>query len=185
MGRDLSALLGTPDEEQAQTSTGNDAAPIPAVIHEQDLAALLGISRTRLSNLARDGVLPKLGKPYRSHYGTRAAIGAYCERLRAHAQQAGRPVAQSNEELREQKIRVARAQAEALEQKNAIAAGELVRADEVRREWTRVLADLRSGLLSVTSRVGASLPHLTAHDLSCLDSEIRSALQGLADDNHD
>jgi hypothetical protein len=39
-----------------------------------------------------------------------------------------------------------------------------------------VLRTVRAGMLAVSSRAGARLPHLTAHDLAVLDTEVREVL---------
>jgi len=59
----------------------------------------------------------------------------------------------------------------------------LVKSSEVERAWAAVLRDVRAAMLAVPSRCGATLPHLTAHDIAELDREIRNALEGLADGN--
>lgn len=167
MSRNLDALLGQ-DQDKA----------IPATCDEPTLAALLGISRTRTSTLARDGVISRIA---RGRYDTRAAVRAYCENLRFHAARAGRPSEASGDELKAEKLRLTRAQAEKAEAAAALARGDLVKAEEVRREWEGVLRDLRAALLAVPSRVGAVLPHLAPHDLAEIDREIRATLEGLAD----
>ena len=60
--------------------------------------------------------------------------------------------------------------------------GALLEADAVAREWSDVLRQVRAGVLAVTSRVRAQLPHLTAHDAGVLDRELRQVLTALADD---
>jgi phage terminase Nu1 subunit (DNA packaging protein) len=59
----------------------------------------------------------------------------------------------------------------------------MVRAADVEREWANVLRDVRSTMLSVPSRVGSKLAHLSAHDVAEIDSEIKAALEGLANGN--
>lgn len=59
--------------------------------------------------------------------------------------------------------------------------GALLAADAVAREWVDVLRQVRAGVLAVTSRVRAQLPHLTAHDARVIDQELHQALAGLAD----
>jgi hypothetical protein len=41
---------------------------------------------------------------------------------------------------------------------------------------------VRAGVLAVTSRVRARLPHLTSSNLAVLDDELRQALTALVDD---
>jgi hypothetical protein len=59
----------------------------------------------------------------------------------------------------------AKAQADLAELKAAQAAGSLLNAEAVEREWSDVLGTVRAGMLAVPSRAGARLPHLTGHDL--------------------
>jgi terminase small subunit / prophage DNA-packing protein len=60
--------------------------------------------------------------------------------------------------------------------------GAVLDAEAVAREWADVLRQVKAGVLAVTSRVRARLPHLTAHDAGVLDEELRQALAALADD---
>jgi len=62
--------------------------------------------------------------------------------------------------------------------------GELLDADDVAREWSTILRDVRAGVLAVTSRVRARLPHLTAEDVGALDDELRQALAMFAEGSH-
>ncbi len=54
--------------------------------------------------------------------------------------------------------------------------GSLLEAEAVEHEWSDVLRTVRAGMLAVPSRVAQRLPHLTAHDVSEIDSEIRAVL---------
>src|SRR5580704_15303061 len=75
-----------------------------------------------------------------------------------------------------QRARLAKAQAELVETKGRKLRGELVDAAEVESAWSGVLRTVRAGVLAVPSRCAQRLPHLTAHDVTEIDSEIRSAL---------
>ena len=59
--------------------------------------------------------------------------------------------------------------------------GELVEAEAVAREWAAVLRAVRAGVLAVTSRVRAQLPHLSPGDAEVIDRELRAALRALAE----
>jgi phage terminase Nu1 subunit (DNA packaging protein) len=61
--------------------------------------------------------------------------------------------------------------------------GELVEAVAVQAEWSDVLRTVRAGLLAVPSRVAARLPHLSKHDMSEIDNEIRAALGEIGADH--
>lgn len=142
------------------------------------LADWFGISATRVRDLVRDGTIPKAGH---GKYDLRACLTAYLAHLRHHAARAGRPPADSSPEARTAKERLTEAQARLAEAKADQAAGKLLDAAEVERTWTGIVRDVRAGLLAVPSRVGASLPHLTAHDVAMLDRELRAAMEALSD----
>ena len=59
-------------------------------------------------------------------------------------------------------------------------AGRLLPADEVQATWTAHLSDCRKRLLTIASRCGARLSHLTRAEVDIIDREIRDALQELA-----
>jgi hypothetical protein len=74
------------------------------------------------------------------------------------------------------KARLLAAQADLAETKAKAARGELLDAAEVEAEWSGVLRTVRAGMLAVPSRAAARLPHLSAHDLSEIDTEVRAVL---------
>lgn len=149
-------------------------------VGEGVIADHLGISSARVRQLVRDGTIPKIG---RAKYDLRAVIRAYCERLREQASKAGgRPPSDPSPEARSARERLTEAQARLAEVKADAAAGKLLPADDIERAWAGILRDLRSALLAIPSRVGATLPHLTAHDVATLDRELKAALAALADD---
>jgi phage terminase Nu1 subunit (DNA packaging protein) len=80
-----------------------------------------------------------------------------------------------------EKIRLANAQAVKVELQNAQARKELLPAKAVEAEWSAILRDVRAGMLAIPSRVQQRLPHLSAHDVSEIDREIRDALSELAE----
>ena len=150
---------------------GPVTAPVDTMT-EAALGDLLGLSARRVRQLVTEGVLTK-------PLHRRDSVRAYCGWLR---EKASRGVAVMDD-LKAEKIRQAREAADKLALQNAAARGELVRASEVESAWSNVLRDVRSMMLAVPSRCGASLPHLTAHDVAAIDGEIKSALRGLADDD--
>jgi hypothetical protein len=64
-----------------------------------------------------------------------------------------------------------------------IQAGKLLAEDVVRREWSSILGNLKSGMLAVPSRCGARLGHLTAGDIAEIDAEVRTVLAQLGGDS--
>lgn len=152
----------------------------PDVIHESELADLLGITANRIRTLTRDGVLHRTAP---ARYSRREAVRDYCANLRKYAGRSGRPTLADSDPLKVEKLRLAKEQADALELKNAASRSEMVKADLVERAWSGILRDLRAALLAVPSRVGSRLPSLAAHDIAEIDAEIRATLEGLADGN--
>lgn len=140
-----------------------------------DLCALLGITHGALSGLVKRELAVKLGH---DSYDLGATVAAYVAHLRGTA--SGRGGEEQIVSLTAERARLARAQAESAEIKNAALRRELVPAAEVAREWGEALRAVRSRLLAVPSRVQAALPHLAASDMVTLDRELRSALEDLA-----
>lgn len=181
-------LMGTSrNDDSGQSAAGGPAAPegppepIPAITDESGMAALLGIGASQIRTKARDGILIRSG---RGRYDVRASLARYLAQLRDAASRGGRQgQEEANRDLKAESIRVKRAQADAQELKNAASRGELLEATAVERQWASILRDVRAGLLAVPSRVGAKLPHLTAHDLAEIDREIRRSLERLSDGN--
>lgn len=170
---DWDELLDGPRPEEPSNPLG-----LPA-LDERALAELTGLSLSQVRTKAREGVFVRSA---RGRYDAAASVRAYIGKLRESAARAGRPSA-GGDELKVEKLRLTRAQAEREETRVARERGELVSAEAVAREWSSILADVRAALLAVPSRFAASQPHLSAHDIATLGEEIRRALEGLADGN--
>lgn len=125
---------------------------IPPELTESGLATLLGVGASRIRTLARDGVLVRSGK---GRFDTRKSLQGYLENLRVHAARAGRPT-EGGDALKKAKTRLAEAQAAKAELQNAALRAELVESSAVQREWQNILRDVRSTVLAVPSRVGAT-----------------------------
>lgn len=170
---DLSDILG---DDPPSPDTPPNAAALPVTVHESELAALLGVTRQAIGEHVRSGVITRAG---RARFDLVKSVSAYCAHLRKHAARAGRP-SDGGDNLKAERLRLTRAQAEAQEQKNRLAAGDLVPVAEVRREWVTAATDLRNALLAVPGRLQARLG-LTAEQSEAADAEIRLALETLAD----
>jgi phage terminase Nu1 subunit (DNA packaging protein) len=140
------------------------------------LADLLGLTANRVNVLVRQGHIPRVSK---GRFDRREAVRGYCEHIRKQA--SGRGAA--NPELTEQKTRLAREQADKAEMQNAIARHELIPAADVEREWSAILRDVRAALLALPSRLQQRLGHLTTHDMTVFDREIRDVLSEIANGN--
>jgi phage terminase Nu1 subunit (DNA packaging protein) len=142
-----------------------------------DLAGIVGINRRNLQTLVERGVLTRVT---RGKYPLAKSIRAYCENLREQA--ASRDHVRVGSGLAAERERIAREQADSLEMKNAAARGEMIPAKEVEAQWSDILRMVRSGMLALPSRVQQRLGHLSAHDLSVLDREIRDTLEEISED---
>lgn len=136
-----------------------------------DLCDLLRLSPAALSGLVQRKLAVKLGH---DNYDLIETVGRYVEHLRGAA--SGRGSDEQALTLTGERARLARAQADAQELKNATLRGQLVLAIEVEREWSGTMRNLRSQLLAVPSRVRQRLGHLTSGDVDAIDRELRDAL---------
>ena len=150
------------------------ASAIPGTMTEAELSNFLSLSSSRIRTLAADGVFFRSG---RGRFDVATSIRRYVARLQEGA---ARRTNEGGEELKAEKLRLTRAQADKEETRVKREAGELVEAEAVTRQWATILRDLRNALLAVPSRCGAVLPHLTATDTATLDREIRKALEAVA-----
>ena len=131
------------------------------------LANTLGLTVRAINQLAVAGVVVKLSH---GKYDLAASTRNYIEKLR-------KPSDSNN------KDRLTLAQAKLAETKLAEAEKELVPASQVQAVWDSTLRTLRASFLRIPAKVQARLSHLTAHDFSILDREIRDTLTELGNDN--
>lgn len=147
----------------------------PKVATSAEVGEWLGISAQAVAALGRRGVIGKVGP---RGYVLKDAVRKYAEHLRQAL--LGRGGADAAATAAKQRARLAKAQADMVEQKVRRAAGELLDAGEVEREWSGVLRTVKAGMLAIPSRCGARLPHLGPHDISTIDGEVRAALAEVA-----
>ena len=142
------------------------------IVSAGELADWLGLSVTALSTHVRNNVVSKESG---GRFLLKKSIKAYVAHIRAAATGRGSPTAEA-------KSRLVAAQANLAESKAAAMRGELIPAVDVEKEWSGVLRTVRAGMLAVPSRAAQRLPHLTAHDVSEIDREVRDALGELGQD---
>ncbi|MGJ8594374.1 hypothetical protein [Sulfitobacter sp.] len=139
-----------------------------------ELGDWLGLTSSRVNQLARDSILPRVDAPGGFAFPLKHSVQAYAEHLR------NRSVRSSDPRLADEKLRVAAGQADKLDIQNQKSRGELIPAAAVRAEWLSVAADLRARLLAVPSRVAAKLS-LDRPATAALDVELRRAMESLAE----
>lgn len=138
------------------------------------LASLIGVSENRIRQLCNTGTLERGDD---SKFDLRNSVRAYCSFLRETATGRG------GAGLAAQRERVAREQADALEMKNAAARRDLLPAAEIEAMWGKMCRAIRARFLAMPARLQQHLGHLTTHDLSVIDREIRDGLTELANDD--
>lgn len=142
------------------------------------LARWLGVTPKTVRELAKRGVVVKAG---RGLYVLEDSVRNVIADMRKTASARGDE--KSLASIRDEKIRLTRAQAQHAELRNAQLRGELVEAAAVEAEWSSVLRTVRATMLAIPSRAAHRLPHLTPHDLAEIDRQIRDALVEIADGN--
>lgn len=135
-----------------------------------DMCALLGITPPMLTELKKRGIARHIG---RDAWDLSATVNAYVTHLRGIA--AGRGGEDHVLELTAERARLAKAQADAQELKNAQARGDLIRAEEAERAWSDLLRQLRSRLLALPTRLRAD-GALDGAASQLLDRALRDAL---------
>jgi phage terminase Nu1 subunit (DNA packaging protein) len=100
--------------------------------------------------LANAGIVVRAG---RGLYKLEESVRRYCEHLR-RSQRGGEA---SLATLRDERIRMAKEQADALVLKNAATRGQMLDAVDVEADWSNTLRTVRAGMLAVPSRAGAAL----------------------------
>ncbi len=143
-----------------------------------DLCDLFGISAPMLTQLCKRKVAIRLG---RNSYDLEQSTRNYIRHLRETA--SGRGGEEQVLALTAERARLACAQADAQELKNAELRSELVKATDVERGWSDILRQVRARILAVPSRLRQSLD-LKPATADAIDRELRDALSelGHADD---
>ena len=146
-------------------------------ISTADLAALFGLAPTNVRDLARRGIIKRLG---RGAFDRDDATRSYIAHLRGVA--SGRGGDEQVADLSKERALLAREQRRSYQIKNEASEKALIPASEVRSAWDAAMAAIRARLLAIPTRVTQRLPHLTRHDTQMIDRAIRDALTQAADD---
>lgn len=170
-------LLGHSDSSPVEALPVSPAI-LPYEMDERAMAGLLRLSLSMVRTKAAEGIFVR---SRRGRYDVAESVGRYVERLRETSSRGG--AAAGGDELKAERTRLAREQADATALKNAQLRGELVPVADTLREWQAVLRDIRAAMLTVPSQFASTQPHLTVHDIQALTLEIKRALEGLADGN--
>jgi phage terminase Nu1 subunit (DNA packaging protein) len=144
-----------------------------ASVKVEEIARWFGVSDAAVRQLARRGIVVKAA---RGEYDLEESVRSYSTHLRqlAHGHK-------MTDTAPKERARLAAAQADAIELKNARARGALVDSEAVAKEWEGICRTIRAGMLRVPKRAAARLPHLSAQDVRAIDGEVRTVLTELVD----
>lgn len=140
---------------------------------QRDIADHLGITQPAVAAMVRAGTLPAAA---RGEHDLDAARLAYCAHLREQAAgRAGKPGAALD--LATERARLAAAQADAQERKNARDRGDMVSFAEV----DAVMTDMVTMTMSRMERVGAQVAGSDYKLRTRIDAAVRDAMEGLSE----
>jgi len=162
-----------------QTAHSSPVIGEPKALSKSGFAKLVGISPGRVSQMIKSG-LPVEGDGRIDVARGRLWISENVDPRRSAAQAAqGEIPFAARPDVAAERARLAKEQADHAEMKNQMLRRELVKAEEVEREWSGLLRQLRSRILAAPSRIRQALPHLTRADVQTIDAELRRALEEL------
>lgn len=113
------------------------------IVTGDELAAWLDVGRRKITEFAADGRVVKAGRGF----DLKASVTAYCGYIREIA--AGRSNGEDGLDLVAERARLAKEQADALEMKNALTRGEMLRREDVDAAVHGAFARVRARLISV------------------------------------
>lgn len=155
-----------------------------ANVNGQSLAAILGITPGRVTQLRNDGVLRAEGKPPR--YGLASSVQAYIAFVRDAAR--GRAPEDSESERRKAKADADYKEAKARQEELKLAEleGRMHSAEDVEAATTQLVYAVRSQLLALPGRVAVDAEMRSAQEVSgVVRREVCSVLEGLTDYEYD
>jgi phage terminase Nu1 subunit (DNA packaging protein) len=148
-------------------------APSPAAVagstpcSAATLGRLVGITEQAVTDYARRHIMVRVGH---GQFDWVRSVQNYCGHLRDALAGKGGGEAVARESSLARK-RLAEALAAKAELANAANSGRMIEAAAVEAEWGGVCRTIRAGMLALPSRVGARLPHLTAHDVGGIEAD--------------
>ena len=152
----------------------------PRTLRKMDFAKEIGVTPGRVSQMVRDGL------PVEPNGRIDVARGKLWvkdnvdpTRSAAQSDQGALPFA-AKRDASEERARLIKEQADALEIKNALARRNLLKADQVERTWADILQRIRSSVLAVPARLAEERPHLAPDDMRAIDRALRAALEDAA-----
>lgn len=150
-----------------------DRPELPGDIGIEQFAELIGMSQRGAEALVEREVIQRT---QRGMVDLRAAMKAYSAHMR---EKAGGRKDETPSVLTDERARLARANADAAELKNAITRKNYIPAADAERLWSDTLRKIKSSIMSVPSRLRQQLPAMTAAESQIIDRELRESLREL------
>ena len=145
---------------------------------QRELAEHLDLSTKRISELIRDGILPsKMGRSPINIDVCRIAYISYLRKLGGYNKKSG------GGDIAEEKTRLTKAQADKAELEVSELEGQLIPAQLVQDTWTDMVANVRSKLLGLPSRIAHQVIALETYPEAeqLIKENVHDALSELAD----
>lgn len=143
-----------------------------------ELGAVIGISDTRVNELAVEGILNRADAS-RKPYKLTDSIKAYCDNQREKA--AGRTSANGEFDLMSERAKKEHYQAISAEVKAAQDVGAVVSREEIETAWARIIATSKAQLMLVPAEARSRIKTLTDSDVELLEEMISDRMTHLAD----
>ena len=153
------------------------------IVSTDELAAEAGISPQVARELARRKIFVRTSP---GKFDREASMANYLSHLRRAStgkRGGGAAFSSSADGGPNERVRLAAAQADAVELKNQVARGKLVSAADVESEWGSIVISCRDAIFSAPARIQSELPHLSAFDMTVIDKCLREALTRLGSDS--
>lgn len=147
------------------------------IVNGPTLAAWLGVSRTRIPELAASGILVRTG---RGKFDLKCSVQAYCEhqhKMLSHRDDESR-AARAASLMASAGFKTATANRRTAIIKDAES---WIRGADVVEQWARIARELRHGFDGLPVRLQSCLPNLTPDDIEALEDGVRKALNEMAD----
>ena len=145
---------------------------------QRELAEHLDLSTKRISELIRDGILPsKMGRSPINIDVCRIAYISYLRKLGGYHKKSG------GGDIAEEKTRLTKAQADKAELEVSELEGQLIPAQLVQDTWTDMVANVRSKLLGLPSRIAHQVIALETYPEAeqLIKENVHDALSELAE----
>lgn len=157
--------------------TGGESGYIQSLqnddVSRDEIAALLDMTTRNVNLLGTQGILPKARN---GRYSRIECVHRWIRYLK------GRLETGDDETLAKQRTRLTKNKADIAEMEQSRLRGELLPANEVRAGWSQIVAQIKTRLLAIPSKIAARLAVMrTAAECKALvNAEIREALEALA-----